>query len=274
MCVVLIVDDDVIATASIEHRLTLAGHHVCSASSTAEAVRLLERRHIDLVLARPHVCAMSPPGLFPRSSTAPLIFAGAATPEVAAAVQIATSSVRAHLDSPTASNGADVRVRSLQFVRPAAAVCVDCADDIEPHATARWAKAVAGIIHSPTDPRTLSRWGLCIAASPGAIRNWCYTAGLGPRQSLLLGRMLRAFLLSKGTNLPLPDLLDVVDRRTVLKMLRVAGLPSERALPADVTSFLHTQSLIQDPRALGEIERALQSADTSRRDDERRKQTR
>ena len=54
-----------------------------------------------------------------------------------------------------------------------------------PHAARRWSQAVIQIIDSRTDVRTIELWGKLINASAGAIKNWCATAGIQPRRSLV-----------------------------------------------------------------------------------------
>jgi hypothetical protein len=128
---------------------------------------------------------------------------------------------------------------------------------VEPHAAARWARAVLPIIDSPTDPRTIELWGKIIHASVGAIRNWCFAAGIGPRRSLVFGRLLRAVALSeRGQHKP-ENLLDVVDRRTIASLLRFAGLTA-RQFPRDVAEFLDVQILVRDRDALLQVKDALE----------------
>lgn len=260
MCSVLIVDADDPADNNVEARLRRAGHCVIRASSTTNAIQLLEHRAIDLVLAGRHIDKSLKAWLLDRVSHTPLILVGEATPDIVAAIDAATFGLRDCLDFN--AHGIEERPPHLSSVphpAPLAAVYRESSNDIEPHATARWARAVVGVIDSPMDPRTLSAWGRWIGASPGAIRNWCHTAGLPPRKSLLLARMLRACFLIKDTTLALPDLLDVVDRRTLVKMLRFAGFADERALPRDIDSFLRRQALVREPLTLKEIERALRT---------------
>lgn len=135
----------------------------------------------------------------------------------------------------------------------------------EAHAAVRLAKAVVPIVHAPRDPRTIAGWGRQIAASQGAIRTWCYTAGVSPRRSLLFARMLRVVYCRQSAHHRPENLLDVVDRRTVAGLLRTAGFAGEHDLPTDLRVFLSRQTLISDPVALAEIGRALDAIDAWRR---------
>lgn len=141
--------------------------------------------------------------------------------------------------------GVDNRAMSVPVGRP------------EPHAAVRWARAVIAVTDCPSDPKTIAGWGRWIAASSGAIRNWCFTAGIGPRRSLVFARMLRAVIFSEGGTRKPENLLDTVDRRTLVGLLRLAGLPTNGRLPPDVDEFLEQQVLVRDPDALDEVRRAL-----------------
>jgi len=128
----------------------------------------------------------------------------------------------------------------------------------EAHAAARWARALAPVIASAKDPRTVSGWSRLVFVSPGALRNWCRTAGVSARRSLVFARLLRVAFLSQGGRHHRPeDLLDVVDRRTFLGLLKFAGLDPERPFPENPEAFLQQQKLVQDPDRLFEIRRAL-----------------
>lgn len=128
------------------------------------------------------------------------------------------------------------------------------------HASTRWARAVVGGIDAASDPRTLSEWGRSIGASYGALRNWCSTARISPRRSLAFLRVLRA-LVRRGDNqcVPAEELLDIVDRRTMRKLLKlgVPGRPESDTLPTDVQSFLATQNWVRNVNAIENIERFL-----------------
>ena len=133
------------------------------------------------------------------------------------------------------------------------------------HAMARWANVVVQAIDAPADPRTLHDWGRAVGASVGAIRNWCRTAGLSSRRSLLFARMLRAVAIRQKLHVAAPeDLLDVVDRRTLAKLLRACSGTSDR-LPSSVAEFLDRQTFITESRAIVAIRAALDPTDVTAR---------
>jgi AraC-like DNA-binding protein len=125
------------------------------------------------------------------------------------------------------------------------------------HAAARLARVLTPIIDSPTDPRTLEEWSDVVFVSRAALKNWCRMAGISPRRFLVFGRLLRAVCLSEQGRYKPEHLLDVVDRRTLLGLIKCAGLDPRGEFPKDTGTFLGRQVLIQDPDALREIARAL-----------------
>jgi len=126
------------------------------------------------------------------------------------------------------------------------------------HAGARWAKAVIGIVNAPEDPRTISEWGQAIGAGEGTLRNWCHTAKLSPKRSLSLARLLRALYLSRSRQWQPEQLLNVVDRRTLTRMLAQGGLHGTTSPTVD--GFLQKQTLIVDHTAVNELRKALRSS--------------
>jgi ActR/RegA family two-component response regulator len=130
------------------------------------------------------------------------------------------------------------------------------------HSVARWARLVMAVLDSPSDPRTLTEWGRVAAVSTGGLRNWCRTASLSARASLLFARVLRAVWLSRAGTNRAEDLLDIIDRRTLVKMLDAAGGGDAR-LPGTVDDFLEQQEFIRDPRALESVRIELRRRDPS-----------
>jgi hypothetical protein len=124
------------------------------------------------------------------------------------------------------------------------------------HALSRWADVVVRGIRSSKDTPTLDHWGRAVAVSRGGIRNWCYTARLSPRRSLQFMRVLRAVILQQRTAMEPEDLLDIVDRRTLTKLLTISG-GTPTTLPRSVSEFLDGQRIIQNDRAIAAVRAAL-----------------
>ena len=85
----------------------------------------------------------------------------------------------------------------------------------QPHAAARWANAVVPIIDCPDDPRTITAWGRCIAASPGAILELVLHRRCRSAKVAGLRLAAPAVVFSEGGRHKPENLLDVVDRRTL-----------------------------------------------------------
>jgi DNA-binding response OmpR family regulator len=126
----------------------------------------------------------------------------------------------------------------------------------ERHALIRWADIVVRVVELRYDIKTLEEWARSVAVSVGALRNWCRTANLPARRSLLFARMLRAVIKHKAHPIPPAELLNVVDRRTLVKMLLTAGGTSTD-LPHDEQEFLERQRYVTNADALDVLRSAL-----------------
>jgi hypothetical protein len=131
--------------------------------------------------------------------------------------------------------------------------------DFRAHAAERWARAVVRIIRSNSDPKTLAGWGRTIGVSRGALRAWCQAAHIQPRRALDFARVLRAVVISQGQAFDLTNLLDVVDDRTVVRLLKRGGVlelehSNSPPLPAE---FISNQLFVRDDLALSAVLRLL-----------------
>jgi hypothetical protein len=127
------------------------------------------------------------------------------------------------------------------------------------HAAERWARAVLAALDSPGDPRTLTAWGHTAGAARGTLRTWCRAARLSAKSSLDFARLLRAVVRSQGQSWDPQNLLDVIDDRTMRRLLEQGGLLDHGAggRPPDCQSFVNAQRLINDPAALRAVRAAL-----------------
>lgn len=132
------------------------------------------------------------------------------------------------------------------------------------HSLFRWADVVVRGVDCPRDPRTLAEWGREVGASTGAIRNWCRTAGLSARRSLLFTRLLRAVIRHSKSRTRPEDLLNVADRRTLAKVLLDAG-GSPFTLPDSVGDFLDRQRFIVRRDAIDVIASALSEREAAQK---------
>jgi CheY-like chemotaxis protein len=127
---------------------------------------------------------------------------------------------------------------------------------VRQHSFVRWADLIVPVVTLPNDVRTLEEWARATAVSVGALRNWCRTAGLPSRRSLLLARSLRAVILRMSSSASPADLLNIVDRRTLSKMLLEAGGTSTD-LPSNADEFLKRQQFVTNGDAIDTLRTAL-----------------
>jgi hypothetical protein len=133
------------------------------------------------------------------------------------------------------------------------------------HAAERWARAVAAALDSTIDPKTLQAWGRAIGAARGTLRVWCRAARLSAKSSLDFTRLLRAVRCSQGLSWDPNNLLDVVDERTLHRLLQMGGLEAHPlGGPApDCQFFIESQRLVRNPAALRAVLAALEIRDGS-----------
>lgn len=124
------------------------------------------------------------------------------------------------------------------------------------HAAGRWAEAVVRVIDAPEDPRTVRLWGRHIGASPGSLRNWCHMAGVSPKRSLSVARMLRAVLRSSASDRP-EEVFDVVDRRTLFRLMKLGDASASAGVPRTIEEFFARQRWVTSQAAVDELRRAI-----------------
>ncbi len=262
MARLLLIGDDA-GTTTAFGILRTAGHFIVTARSGQQGLVCLERWPMDLVVTSLCLPDISGFEFLQRLRGTRLAIPVVMVTEfgsIAEAVTAMRLGAADFLETPI------VKGRFLKAVdRALAAKSSDLDADVrknrldqqEAHAAARWARRVVAVIDAPQDPRTVAGWGRMVFASPGALRNWCRTAGMSPRRSLVFARLLRAAFLSHHSKRKPENLLDVVDQRTLLGLFRMVGFKSTEEFPADIDAFLHRQALVRDPDMLLEIKRAI-----------------
>lgn len=270
MAQLLLIDDDPGTLEGFGLVLRAAGYGVLSAPSGTQGLSVLQEQPVDLVLTDLRLPDMSGLEILrqARAQHRPVpcvIITGFGNArDAVTAMRLGAVDF---LEKPVFEDGLLRAVRSSlsdgapEPPEPADPFELESVDDgmeeHEAHAAARWARVLLPVLDSPKDPRTISGWSRLAFVSPGALRNWCRMAGISPRRSLVFARLLRAVFLGHGGRHKPENLLDVVDRRTLVGLLRLAGLNPQHEFPQDVDVFLHRQTLIRDPDALFEIRRAL-----------------
>jgi ActR/RegA family two-component response regulator len=262
MARLLIVGDDACTTLTLG-MLRTAGHIVALADSGFHGMRLVEEHMAEVVIADMSLSDMS--GLdFLRNlrnkghDGRVIMTAGyATTRDVVTAMQLGAAD---YLEKPV---GDDALLRAIDARMPAPLGDTGprASNTVPPireaHAAARWARHVVAIIEAPADPRTIAAWSRIVYTSPTVLRNCCRMAGLSPRRSLIFARFLRAVHLGRQQKYRPQNLLDVVDQRTLVGLLKLAGVRSPDEFPTSVEHFVERQTIVQDPVMLHEFRRAI-----------------
>ena len=137
-------------------------------------------------------------------------------------------------------------------------VTIDPKHAVVSHSADRLAKAIVLATNSPGDPRTLAAWGQQVGVSRGALRVWCKAAGVSARSSLDFLRVLRAVVLSGHQTWDLLSILDIVDQRSLLKLLERGGVPELcRKKPPTVSEFILRQHFLDNDQVLQAVTHRL-----------------
>jgi DNA-binding NarL/FixJ family response regulator len=269
MAIVLIVHRDPRARRKLTRLLSRAGHDAITADPRDSVVRAREYC--------PQV-ALIDAGLEDVSSADVLRWLRQASPNTAVAMLDSLPSVRSaveamqlgaadYLDQSqdlAALPATVARLASFGSMMPIGSpgLAVDATSanggSPVPHAITRWVRVVLPVIDSPSDLKTIAVWARWVAASSGAIRNWCRTAGLSAKRSLSLARMLRVVTCDPGGTHGPENLLDFVDTRSLASFLKLGSATARPySLPLGVDEFLSLQQWITDPIALRELIAAL-----------------
>ena len=252
---VLLIDDDAAALQTFGHLLRLAGHDVAAAESPEDVMVIAATFDPDVAIIDLRIAHSSGLDVLremrrQHPQTACVMMSGFATLQVA--VEAMRLGAMDFLEKPVFDEdllNAIGRVHRSDLVEIGSTEC-------EAHSRKRWAELVVALIAAPRDPRTLSEWGRLVGISTGGLRNWCRTARLSARRSLLFARVLRAIARYRRAPMPVEDLLDIVDRRTLSKLLLASGGTAER-LPQTLDEFLTRQHLVDDPAAVREVRAKL-----------------
>lgn len=256
---ILLIDDDLTSLDAFSVALRRNDHSVATARSGAEGLATLGRQGADVVVAEVQLPDMSGLDVLrairQRQQLQAVLFASrAGTPRDAfTAMRLGADDFLAKPVGEDALRGAIDR--ALQS-RSAADQAVG--GDRRLRELTSLARAMATVIECPQDVRTLGQWSQWVATPPDTLRRWCHAASVPPRAALIFARVLRAVPLM-GRGYELANLLDVVDRRTLVAMLRLAGFADERDVPDTIDAYLERQTLLRDAVLLDEVRRAARS---------------
>jgi hypothetical protein len=138
---------------------------------------------------------------------------------------------------------------------------IDAAVAVGP-ASLRWAQIVVATVHLRSDVRTLDDWATAVGKSRGALKSWCAAAGVSAKTSLDFARLLRTVVQYPGREWNPYDVLNVIDPRTLRRLLeRTGGEFSTRRVPT-LDGFLQMQQLITAPCLIIAVRQELARART------------
>ena len=107
----------------------------------------------------------------------------------------------------------------------------------------RWARFVFGACKSAVDPRTTAIWARVVAVGASTIEATCDLCGVETHDSRDLGRFLWAIGSNRTGSVPLRDLFEVADKRTLERLFDRAGL-ARNARIVPLKDFLTRQTFI------------------------------
>jgi len=112
------------------------------------------------------------------------------------------------------------------------------------HASTRWAAMVMKILSLDKDTRTLDECGHALGMSRASIKCRCASVGTSAKDTLDFARLLRVILQCQTQRWNLSEMLDIVDPRTLSRLLQRAGIDATSDRAPDAREFLRRQSLV------------------------------
>lgn len=125
------------------------------------------------------------------------------------------------------------------------------------YAAERWAHAVATVLTSSEDLRTVPNWARKHGVSPGTLREWCRLAGPSAKASLDFARMLRVVLVSQHNVWEPQNALNIAERRTLGRLLAASGLTAHSQSGPNTLQFLTDQRFVSDRACLDAVNELL-----------------
>jgi ActR/RegA family two-component response regulator len=254
---VLLADDDQGTLETVGLILRLAGFETCAALTGHGAIANATTFVPDVALIDLNLPDISGVEVVRalRAQTLPpecLILTGFGT--VCSAVEAMRLGAFDYLEKPLFEDEILDAVRQATTLR--ARLAGGQPGDVEPHALTRWAEVIVRFVSSQEDAATIHGFGRSIGVSAGAFRNWCRTARLSPRRSLLFARALRAVMHGETAGAAREPALCITDPRTRSKFFLASG-GTPQQLPPTVQAFFDRQRLIICKAAVEAIKAAL-----------------
>jgi DNA-binding response OmpR family regulator len=252
---IYVIDDDVVSSRSVAHSLERAGHSAHVAATGRAAIEMAVEKRPQLILCEfslPDVSGLEVLKALRRNSIeAPLIMLSASS-SVRNVAEAMKRGATDFLEKPIAVASLLSAVEeALNIRRPLSALAISP----EAHSIERWADVVIRAVQCHRDPKTLQAWARSIGVSFGALRMWCRIAGVKPKQSLNFARLLRAVILHSQRGTRFEDSLDVVDQRTLKKLLTCANVETFDTMT--VETFLGRQGFVSSDSLMKVIRQRL-----------------
>ena len=134
-------------------------------------------------------------------------------------------------------------------------------NSVSGYASERWLRLVGVVLTVDADLRTVNAWGREAGVSPAALRARCRAVGVTAKRSLEFARILRIIIRHPNREQSAFEVLDVVDKRTMGRLLRTAGIESLDTVHwPSLAEYVDNQAFIRDPllvRAVAELCDAL-----------------
>lgn len=111
-------------------------------------------------------------------------------------------------------------------------------------AVARWAELVVAAADAREDPHVLALWARQIHMSVGALRQLCSAAGMAPKRSLDLARLIRAIVWLDGQAWQPEAVLTFRDPRTMRRLFSRIGC-GEGTSRLDLEEMLARQTTLE-----------------------------
>jgi DNA-binding response OmpR family regulator len=257
MARVLVIDDDAGTLFGYKHILRFAGHEVTTVALGEDGVAATERDPFDVVLCDQRLpdCAGVDVVRQIRDrcpETAIVLITAWGTPDLV--VEAKRSGATSFAEKPLIG---DELVTVVDEARRLQASTGSVAPPNHVgYAARRWADLIIRAAYVPGDSKTVAAWCRKIGLAPSTFKGWCKAAGVKPKPSIALVRLLQIVVHYRGEHWDLQRRLDIIDERTANALITGAGFSPGSVVP-DSEAFLSQQRLITFPELIDALRERL-----------------
>jgi FixJ family two-component response regulator len=257
---VLVIDDDVGTLIGYKHILRAAGYDVSTAALGEDGIAAANGDGFDVVLCDQRLPDVSGVDVIRhiRAScpgTAIALVTAWGTPELL--VEAMRAGANTYAEKPLIDQDL---IAVIHEARSRQAVNSTAEETHVGYAARRWAELVIRATQVPDDIRTVVIWAHAIGMAPGTLKMWCRAAGVTPKRSLDLARLLNIVRRHQGELWEIQRRLDIIDDRTRRLMMHRAGFGERDSTVPDVETFLNRQQLVRDVQLLNAVRNRLSTA--------------